>query len=658
LLITIDTLRADALGAYGRRTAQTPWIDRLAAGGVRFVNARAHNVVTLPSHANILSGQYPFAHGVRDNAGFRFPSEPATLATVLKARGYRTAAFVSAFPLDSRFGLDRGFDVYDDGFGGEAQKAFLVQERVGAETVARATRWLDAQGSAPLLCWVHLYDPHFPYAPPEPFASQFRERPYDGEVAATDAALRPLLEPLLTVADPDTLIVFTSDHGESLGEHGETTHGIFAYEASLRVPLVFYNPRQWSSSVVTQPVGHIDLLPTILEVLGIPLPPGIDGRSLVPVVAGSRLPPRVEYFEAMSGSLNRGWAPLRGLVAAGFKYVDLPIPELYDVERDPGETRNLARDNVQRVEELRLELERMRVPAGTPRAENQETRERLRSLGYVTGASAPRKQAYTESDDPKQLIGLDRLLEEVVGRYLDGDTAGALGRCRELVRQRPGMAVSWLYLAHLERETGNIGAAVAALEKAASIDPGHAETLGLLGAYLTEAGRPQAAVERLAASATGTSPDVGVLVSYALALARSGDKDKARDALSRAQAIDPSDAMLLVHRGTVELMGNDRTRAREQFAAAIERSPDLARAHTSLGVLLAEDGNTTEALGHWDRAVAADPREYRTILGVGVGLARRGDPKARPFLEYFADRAPEPMYTREIQAVRRMLGGY
>jgi arylsulfatase A-like enzyme/Tfp pilus assembly protein PilF len=655
LLITVDTLRADALGAYGRRGAHTPWIDRLAADGVRFDRARAHNVVTLPSHANILSGRYPLAHGIRDNAGFRLPASTPTLATILKARGYRTAAFVSAFPLDSRFGLDRGFDVYDDGFGGGAQKAFLVQERVAKETVARAKQWLDAQGDAPLLCWVHLYEPHFPYAPPEPFASRFRESPYDGEVAATDEALRPLLDPLLTASDSNTLVVFTSDHGESLGEHGEATHGIFAYDASLRVPLVIHNPRQWSSSTVSEPVGHVDVLPTILDALGVPLPADLDGRSVLPLLTGAQLPPRVEYFEAMSGSLNRGWAPLQGLVAGGFKFIDLPIPELYDLESDPSETHNLARDQPRRLDELKVALERLAVPAGTARVENPDTRERLRSLGYVGGATAARKAAYTEDDDPKRLIALDRLLEEVIGRYLGGDAAGALERCRNLVRQRPEMAVSWLHLAHLERETGNLQGGIEALEKAAALNPDEAETLALLGAYLTEAGRAREAVERLESSADHDSPDVGVLVSYALALARLGETQKARTVLVRAQDIDPSDAMLHVQRGTVELIGNDRTRARVQFEAALARSPDLPRAHSSLGILLAEDGRTREAAAHWDRAGAADPREYRTIFAVGFNLARRGDPRARPFLEYFAAKAPSSMYARELQAAAALL---
>ena len=290
LLVTIDTLRADALGAYGNPAGTSPWIDKLAAAGVRFDQARAHNVLTLPSHANILSGRYPFEHGVRDNAGFRFPGDAATLATLAREAGYRTAAFVSAAPLLSRFGLARGFDVYDDAFASRSgPRGFAVPERPAVETVAAASKWLHADDPRPYLLWVHVYDPHAPFRPPEPHASRFRGKPYLGEVAATDEALRPLLEPLLEAGPAGrTLVVLTSDHGESLGEHGELTHGLFAYEATLRVPLVLFAPRLLAPRVVEAPARHVDLLPTILDAVQLPVPEDLPGRSLLSLAAGRR----------------------------------------------------------------------------------------------------------------------------------------------------------------------------------------------------------------------------------------------------------------------------------------------------------------------------------------------------------------------------------
>ncbi len=472
LLLTVDTLRADALGSYGGWRGATPLIDRLASSGVRFADARAHNVVTLPSFANILSGRYPYDHGVRDNAGFRFPQGMDTLATLLKARGYRTAAFVSAFPLASRFGLDRGFDVYEDSFADRrAGPTLLLQERRGSETVTLARRWIDASGNASFFCWVHLYEPHFPYEPPEPFATRFGDSPYQGEVATADAALGPLVEPLLAAgAAGGTLVVFTADHGESLGEHGEATHGILAYEATLRVPLILYQPSRFEPRVVGDAVRHVDILPTILDALALPALEGLPGRSLALLAEGTAAEPTASYFEALSGRLNRGWAPLYGVMRGGMKYIELPIPELYDLTNDPREERNLAHSP--RSGEMRSLLEPFRsADRGIERGrESAETRERLRSLGYVSSVGTGVAKGFDEEDDPKRLIALDALLQEVESFYLAGDLRTALDRCRELVRRRPHMLLSLLHLAHLERETGNLEAGIEALRQAVAAD--------------------------------------------------------------------------------------------------------------------------------------------------------------------------------------------
>ena len=241
LLITIDTLRADSLGFAGNRKVETPVLDRLAAQGRVFRNAHAHNVVTLPSHANVLTGLLPYQHGIRDNTGFRLDPSSPTLATLLKAGGYETAAFVGAFPVDSRFGLSRGFDVYDDRYPrGLSRLDFEMPERPASEVVPAALAWWNEKRSAPRFLWVHLYDPHAPYRPPAPFADRYRSNEYLGEVAATDAALAPLLDPLTSGAATPALVIVTSDHGEALGDHGEETHGLFAYEATLHVPLVVW----------------------------------------------------------------------------------------------------------------------------------------------------------------------------------------------------------------------------------------------------------------------------------------------------------------------------------------------------------------------------------------------------------------------------------
>ena len=658
-MITIDTLRADALGSYGHTAAVTPRLDALAAAGVRFTAAHAHNVTTLASHANILTGRYPVDHGVRDNAGFRLPASLPTLATLLHDRGYRTGAFVSAFPLDGRFGLSRGFDEYDDRFVGSAPRpALLEQERPGTETVARAVAWLQARRDTPAFCWVHLYEPHYPYVPPEPLASRFRGAPYDGEVAAADAALAPLLDPLLSAGRAsDTLVVVTSDHGESLGEHGEATHGIFAYEATLRVPLILYAPGSLDPRVVDRPVRHVDILPTVLDALGVPAPPGLRGVSLLPLARGAASSDESSYFEALSGMLNRGWAPLTGVIRGGGKFIDLPIPELYDLAADPAEQRNLADTEPQRRETLRRALAPFAAAAPVTRSvpESADARERLRSLGYVTGTAAPRR-AFTKDDDPKQQIASDTALQAIVGRYLDGDRAGALDEARRFAGAHPSNAVALMHLAQLEREAGRLPPAIAAMRKAMTLTPGNVTAAALLGSYLTENGQADEAIALLQPFATGADPDVDVLIALGLAQARRGTFDPALATLARARSEAPRNSMLLVHAGTVALMANRTAEARRSFEAAIAESPSLARAHNSLGALEVDAGRPDAAVAHFRSAVASDPSEFGRLFVLGATMARRGEnAKARIYLAFVAESAPPAQYGPQIAQARAWL---
>jgi arylsulfatase A-like enzyme/Tfp pilus assembly protein PilF len=664
LLVTIDTLRADALGCYGRQGAETPWIDRLAEGGVRFVEAHSHNVVTLPSHANLLSGRYPLQHGVRDNTGFRYPATQPTIATLLKDAGWRTGAFVSAFPLDSRFGLDRGFDVYDDRLGGaETTTAFLVPERKGTKTVAAARGWLDGVRGQRSLAFVHLYEPHFPYAPPEPFASRFRSDPYHGEVAAADAALGPLLEPILAEgAAARTLVVLTADHGESLGEHGEDTHGVFAYEATLHVPLIVYAPGLFSHGVVGTPVRHVDVVPTVLDALGLAIPEGLPGRSLLPLVNGGQAAPRESYLESLSSSLNRGWAPLYGVLDRDLmKYVDLPIPELYDLRRDPSEQHNLAASRPQDLDRLRGLLGRLRaddVGVGARVREEEATLERLRALGYVGGAEAVRKQRYTVDDDPKRLIEIDTRIRDVVTRYRAGDYDGAIAICEENIRRRPTMFLSYLQLAYLQRMRGRLDLAIQAARQAVDLQPLDSEAISLYGAYLTEAGRSGEAVAFLGPYANNTKADIDVLTALGMAQARQGQRDEALSTFARARDLDPSNAMVLVNVGTVYLMAGDRVRARQAFEAALDIDQDVARAHNSLGVLAAEEGHVDEAVERWKRAAALDPQDYQSLFNLGATLRNlHREPEARPYLEAYLKAAPVALEGRDMARVRTWLSG-
>ncbi len=340
LLITIDTLRADRVGAYGNSSGLTPALDRLAETGLRFEAAYTPVPMTLPAHASILTGLEPFSHGIRNNTSFRLGQTP-TLATMLKAAGYRTGAFVGAFVLSAKFGLNRDFDVYDDRIGYKGDPAGVrIAERRAERVIGPATEWiLGSDRSRPWFAWVHLYDPHAPYqAPPEYGRGH---SPYDAEVAYTDAMIARGLETLRAAGQLDrTIVIAVADHGESLGEHGEATHGLFAYDATLRVPMIVSAPGI-RARVVRTPVASVDLVPTVLELLGIAVPSGLDGRSLLTAEDDRARSPRALYFEALDANLTRGWAPLVGVRMDGWKYIDLPLPELYDLQHDSQEAHNL-----------------------------------------------------------------------------------------------------------------------------------------------------------------------------------------------------------------------------------------------------------------------------------------------------------------------------
>jgi tetratricopeptide (TPR) repeat protein len=471
-------------------------------------------------------------------------------------------------------------------------------------------------------------------------------------VAAADAALGPLLEAILSAGKAGrTLVVLTADHGESLGEHGEATHGIFAYEATLRVPLVLYQPRLFPPRVVPDPVRHVDLLPTILDALALPIPDGLPGTSLLPLATGTSSSSHSSYFEALAGQLDRGWAPLYGVLQDRTKYVELPIPELYELDRDPKETRNLTAKQPRQLEAMRARLVPLRAADRgiAPQRESADVLDRLRSLGYVSAGPSPAKERYTEDDDPKRLIELDTLLREVRGLFLERNVKAALERCRELVRRRPQMAVSLLYLAHIEREAGNLPAGVSALERALAANPGDPTTLSLLGAYLTQAGRAGEAVALLSGPAQRPEPDPEVLRSLALAQGRLGRGKDALATLARAREVDPQNVQLLVDLGTIRLMAGEAAPAREAFEAALAQNPGVARAHSSLGFIDAQAGVVGPALEHMKKALALDPRECETLLALASLASRRaGAAAARPYLELFVESAARtPCAARE-----------
>ena len=486
LLISVDTLRADYLSCYGGKELPTPHIDSLARNGILLERAFAHNPLTLPSHVNILTGALPLSHGVHENLGFRLSDEALTLAEYLKSFGYRTAAFVGAFPLDSRFGLTQGFDVYDDLYGDKKSPGpFFFVERKGEEVISRAVDWMKSCELGPWFVFVHVFDPHQPYLPPSPYAEKYAHNLYAGEVAYSDECLGRLFLYLENSGVMDkTLVVFTADHGEALGDHGERTHGYFAYNSTMHIPLVFQSPALFKEDKkVSTMVSHIDIFPTVCELLGLRVPASVQGQSLVPLFRGKKIRPRPVYFESLSAFYNRGWAPLRGFIREKEKFIDQPIAELYNLEEDFEEKNNLAEGKETKAfqAELRALMNNLtREESSKARTkESQETLEKMKSLGYV-GGQAPEKKHFTERNDLKTLLPYHLKLMDATLFHHEGSPELAVQALSELIKEKEDFSTAYEYLADIHNDMGEKNKAIEVLRRGLRYFPSNAQMLSLI----------------------------------------------------------------------------------------------------------------------------------------------------------------------------------
>jgi arylsulfatase A-like enzyme/Tfp pilus assembly protein PilF len=657
LLITIDTLRGDALGSYGGRAA-TPNLDRLAAEGIRFTFAHAHAVVTLPSHASIMTGRYPFEHGVRDNAGFRLNDKAETLAELAKQNGFATGAFIGAFPLDRQFGLAQGFDAYDDVGGREVvQGDFTFTERRAEAVVTPARQWIGSQ-QGKWLAWVHVFDPHSSYSPPPPFASQYAADPYAGEVAYVDHALGPLLDAARQGPRP-TLVIVTADHGEGLGEHGEPTHGTFAYESTLRVPLIIAQLGGGADAthgrVSDTPVRHIDIVPTIAGALQWTAMNGLPGRSLLAAAAED---PGTSYFEAMTPMIARGWAPLSGVISGREKYIDLPIEELYDLAADPNEQQNLVAKQPERTRALVAELRSFDAELpGEAREESAEVRERLQALGYVSG-SAPRKAAYSVADDPKNLVDVEKLMMDGIELHRRGRTADAADAYRGVIARRPDMELAYLRLGYVLWQGGAPTEAIAALRDGLAATGPNIAIEVRLGTYLAETGNAAEAIPVLERATTAAPANTEALNALGIAYARGGQGGRALQTFRRALAANPRDVHAHENIGTVHLQQNEMDAAREAFVRAIANDPQSSRAHAGLGVVARHQGRAEEAISQWRKAVELDPTNFDALFNLASELGAAGRAaEARPYMTRFVQDAPQAFYGPDIERFRQFLAG-
>jgi choline-sulfatase len=561
VLITIDTLRADRVGAYGWGAARTPAMDALAARGARFAHAFAPAPITLPSHASLLTGLYPPGHGSRHN-GMRMSAQPATLATALRGQGWATGAFVGAFPLDHRFGLDRGFERYGDRMP-RASDGRLQNERPGSQVVDEALAWAAEIGDRPCFLWVHLFEPHAPYEPDPARGPEGRALPpsvrYDDEVARADREVGRLLAGLGGRA-ATALIVLAGDHGEAFGEHGEIAHSVFLYDTTLRVPLIMAGPGI-PPSAPDASVSLVDVAPTVLDAVGLPAPDA-DGISLLPLARGGAVPDRELYAETFAPLLDFGWSPLRSVRSGPWKYIAAPRPELYDTASDPGEERDVARREESRVRGLGGRVARYSgpdLPASTSAeaTPDAESRSRLGALGYVAAGPVP---AGGGRPDPKDRRELAARISQVTAGELEG------------------------------------AALRAALEAIVSEDPRNGQAQMRLGYVLLESGELRGAESRFRAALAASMPTADVQLGLAACLAAAGRREEAVRALMEARRIEPGNPVVEANLGSLALEAGDAPQAVEFLRSALQIDPDLHQARFNLARALARQGRRADAL--------------------------------------------------------------
>jgi arylsulfatase A-like enzyme/Flp pilus assembly protein TadD len=668
LLITIDTLRSDRVGAFGGPAGLTPTLDRLASEGIRLTRAYTAAPLTLPAHASILTGISPPVHGIRTNGLFRLGPTLPTLATVLKAAGYRTGAFVGAFVLDARFGLNRGFDVYDDRYGEKHGDESEGAEQRAEEVIRPARAWINqwsnpqpATDNPHWFAWIHLYDPHEPYSAPEPYASS--AAPYDAEVAYTDAMIGKLLSDLAGAHQLDrTLLIVAADHGESLGEHGERSHGVFAYDVTLRVPWIIWAGTSLRGQSWNGLARLVDLAPTTLDLVGRPAPPEFEGRSLVDAMATGETASPPAYFEAMDANLTRGWAPLTGIISGQHKLIDLPIPELYDLGADPRETTNVFSREGGRARALQSLLGTRtgefaaRGSAGAETRLSADARQRLQALGYVASSAEPGRRTYTDADDPKSLIGASNDLNRALADFKAGSIASAMAAVRVIIRTRPAFTTAYGVLASMQHDTGDLAGAIATLDQIVRRGTADQSVMLVLGGYLMEAGALPKAAELLEALVAAHPDYADAHNSLGVVYSRMGRHRQAQAAFRRVLELDPTSATAYENLGIDALGDGDVSRAMTELTRALDLDPRLARAHNALAAACMRQQRQADAIAHWQTALQLDPHLYDALYNVGTSLwdAERRD-EARPYLERFVREAPAQRYAADLARVRRML---
>ncbi len=642
LLVTLDTTRADRLGAYGFKAIETPHLDRLAREGVLFEHAVAPAPLTLPAHSSLFTSKLPPAHGVRDNGGFFLDERETTMAERLKSRGFRTGGFVGAYVLDHKWGVAQGFEKYFDNFDLSKYRSVSLSsvERRGDEVATQAIQWLDTVGSSRFFAWVHFYDAHSPYDPPEPYKSRYSDRPYAGEIAFVDSQVGRLLAWLDGHQRLEkTIVVIIGDHGESLGDHGEGTHGFFVYESVLHVPLLIRTPYDaMRGRTVSDVVRSIDVLPTVLDLLGVGTGEQFEGQSLTSLMTGASSGLNLEaYAEALYPRFHFGWSDLRTLRAGRYKYIEAPRPELYDLEKDPRETTNilpqrraLGGQMSARLHNLEKRLSARAASARAPAEIDPDTRDRLASLGYVgtfvSGAATERAGLA----DPKDKIEVFNLITHArdLSRH-DKDSDEAIRSLLEVTRQDPNVIDAWFMLGNEYYRKRQFPRAIESYKRALALKSDYdLVVINMANAY-RQMGRDEEALVGYRRFMQLDPKNAQIRYEAAQILLDRSALPEARAELQEALKLQPSMAAARNALGVVALKSGDAAQAEREIRSAIDLKADVRLAHFNLALLAEQRGDLSAAVAEYKREIELYPASFKAQFNLGRLYEAIGDVPAQ-----------------------------
>jgi len=668
ILLTIDTIRADHLGCYGAENIRTPGMDLLAGEGVLCEKAVASAPLTLPSHCSILTGLYPADHGVLDNGGFTLDGGQTLVSEMLRDAGYETAAFVGAFVVDQRWGLGQGFDHFSSDLHlGRYEDVSLEIERRGDEVIRDFLSWLDQNHQKPFFVWLHLFDPHDPYDPPPPFNETYRGRPYEGEIAYTDALVQTLRAELKKRALwKDLLFILVGDHGESLGEHGEQTHAYFVYNSTLLVPMILKFPDMaHGGQRIETLVRTVDIVPTLMDYLELASPISFRGRSLLPYLTSPGPGDLPGYSESHYARTHFGWGSLRAVMDGRYKYIDAPRPELYDLNLDPGETKNIMDDKPQIAAALKKEMEKILEQSATggwlpePASMDSETRARLEALGYLTAAPSPDQQEARRAD-PKDMLetyktlntamGLIRekrygeaepLLEAVLKQdpriidarfnlalvYLDtGRYEAAIKENLSVLDMKPDFSTAAMNLAIALQKTGRIEEAAAWFEKTIALEPSQLKAYRALAGIYADQEKYRKAVQLLENALNYDEENIKALLQLAIVLEKSGHPAGAERAAEKIIETDARCAEAYLLLGILSLKDGQLGAAERNVRQALSINPALKDVHFNLGVILDQKGEKAVSAEAYRMEIKNNPRHFKARTNLAILYGEMGDP--------------------------------